>query len=151
MTKRASKQMSVTRVQVILYTVAAVAALAGLAEATYLCVLALTGETAVCGGSTSCMEVLGSAYARVGGVPVAALGALAYFGVFSCATFAAFSYVRARMFFALIVWTMFAFTLWLLYVQAFLLHAFCRYCLFSAAIIFLLSGIAVAMPTSDQR
>src|ERR1700738_2185018 len=116
--------MSVTRIQTILYTTAAVAAVVGLAEATYLSVLALTGETAVCGGSTSCFEVLGSAYARVGRVPVAALGALAYFGVFSCATFAAFGYVRARMFFALIVWMMFAFTFWLLYVLALVLHAF---------------------------
>jgi uncharacterized membrane protein len=143
--------MSVTRVQIILYTVAAIAALAGLAEGTYLSVLAFTGETVVCGGSASCSEVLGSAYAKIGMVPVATLGALAYFGVFGCATFAAFGYVRARVFFALIVWVMFAFTLWLLYVQAFLLHAFCRYCLFSAAIIFLLAGIVVAMPASDQR
>ena len=143
--------MSASRTQIILYTAAAVAALSGLAESTYLTVLALTGETAVCGGSTSCMEVLGSAYARIGGMPVAALGALAYFGVFSCATFALFGYVRARMFFALIVWMMFAFTFWLLYVQAFVLHAFCRYCLFSAAIIFLLAGIAVAMPAASER
>jgi uncharacterized membrane protein len=143
--------MSVNRVQIILYTIAAVAALAGLAEATYLSVMALTGETVVCGGSASCSEVLGSAYAKVGSIPVAMLGALAYFSVFSGATFAAFGYARARLFFAVTVWTMFAFTLWLLYVQAFLLHAFCRYCLFSAAIIFLLSGIAVAMPASDRR
>ena len=143
--------MSATRIQNILYTAAAVAALAGLAESIYLTVLAFTGETVVCGGSTSCAEVLGSAYARIGGVPVAALGALAYFGVFSCATFALFGYVRARTFFALIVWMMFAFTFWLLYVQAFVLHAFCRYCLFSAAIIFLLAGIAVAMPAASER
>jgi uncharacterized membrane protein len=145
------KQMSITRVQIILYTVAAAAALTGLAESTYLSVLAFTGETVVCGGSAGCFEVLGSAYAKIGSVPVATLGALAYFGVFSCATLAAFGYVRARLFFALAVWMMFAFTLWLLYVQAFLLHAFCRYCLFSAAIIFLLAGIAVAMPASNQR
>jgi uncharacterized membrane protein len=143
--------MSVNRVQIILYTIAAVAALAGLAEATYLSVMSLTGETVVCGGSAGCSEVLGSAYAKVGSVPVAMLGALAYFSVFSCAIFAMFGYIRARMFFAVTVWTMFAFTLWLLYVQAFLLHAFCRYCLFSAAIIFLLSGIAVAMPASDRQ
>jgi uncharacterized membrane protein len=31
-------------------------------------------------------------------------------------------------------------------VQAFLLHAFCRYCLFSAAITFLLTGLIVATP-----
>ena len=143
--------MSATRIHIILYTAAAVAALAGLAESIYLSVMAFTGETVVCGGSASCYEVLGSAYARIGGVPVAALGALAYFGVFSCATFALFGYVRARMFFALIVWMMFAFTFWLLYVQAFVLHAFCRYCLFSAAIIFLLAGIAVAMPAASER
>jgi uncharacterized membrane protein len=46
---------------------------------------------------------------------------------------------------------MFAMTLWLLYVQAFLLHAFCRYCLFSAAVTFLLTGIAVAIPPSPKR
>ena len=143
--------MFATRIQTILYCIAAAAALTGLAEATYLSAMALTGQTVVCGGSASCSEVLGSAYAKVGSIPVAMLGALAYFSVFSCATFAAFGYARARLFFAATVWTMFAFTLWLLYVQAFLLHAFCRYCLFSAAIIFLLSGIAVAMPASDQR
>jgi uncharacterized membrane protein len=43
---------------------------------------------------------------------------------------------------------MFAVTLWLLYVQAFLLHAFCRYCLFSAALVFLLTGLVVALPPS---
>jgi uncharacterized membrane protein len=39
---------------------------------------------------------------------------------------------------------MFAVTLWLLYAQAFILHAFCRYCLFSAAMVFLLAGLIVA-------
>jgi hypothetical protein len=36
---------------------------------------------------------------------------------------------------------------WLLYVQAFIFHCFCRYCLFSAAITFLLAGLVVASPT----
>lgn len=143
--------MSPTRIEIIFYTAAAVAALAGLAESIYLTVMVFTGETVLCGGSASCYEVLGSAYARIAGIPVAALGALAYFGVFSCATFALFGYMRARLFFAVIVWMMFAFTFWLLYVQAFVLHAFCRYCLFSAAIIFLLAGIAVAMPGASER
>jgi uncharacterized membrane protein len=44
---------------------------------------------------------------------------------------------------------MLAATLWLLYVQAFLLHAFCRYCLFSAALIFLLAAIVVLTPRAD--
>jgi uncharacterized membrane protein len=142
--------MSGSRTRVIFYTVAAVISLAGLADATYLTVMYLSGETAVCGGSASCFQVLGSAYSRIGRIPVAAIGALAYFGAFSFATFAAFGFTRMRTFFALIVCAMFATTLWLLYVQAFLLHAFCRYCLFSAAVTFLLAGIAVAVPPSHQ-
>ncbi len=77
-------------------------------------------------------------------MPVAAFGGLAYFASFTFATFTAFGSKRARTFFSLTVCAMFAATLWLLFVQAFLLHAYCRYCLFSAAIIFFLTGIVVA-------
>jgi len=129
--------------------IAALITLIGLGEATYLTVVYLTGETAVCGGSADCFQVLGSKYAKIGSIPVAGFGALAYFLAFSFATFAAFGYARAQKLFALLITAMFAATLWLLFVQAFLLHAFCRYCLFSAAIIFLLTGLAVARPTTD--
>ena len=134
------------RGRVILYTIAALFCTLGLADAVYLTVIALTGETAACGGQVGCQEVLGSAYSRVGKIPVAAFGVLAYFSAFTFATFAAFNYARARMFFMITVGCMFAGTLWLLYVQAFILHAFCRYCLFSAAITFLLAGLVVAAP-----
>jgi len=141
--------MTVSRFRTILYTVAAIVSLAGLADAAYLSVQALTGETLSCGGSPDCFRVLGSAYAKVGGVPVALLGALAYFTVFAFATFAAFGYARARIFLIPIVGAMFLATLWFLYVQAFVLHAYCRYCLFSAAITFLLSGLMIASPPGD--
>jgi len=62
-------------------------------------------------------------------------------------TFAAFGYARARAFLTLTIVTMFLGTLWLLYVQGFVLHAFCRYCFFSAALVFGLSAIAV-VPSS---
>jgi uncharacterized membrane protein len=142
--------MTVSRFRTILYTVAAIVSLAGLADATYLAVQALTGETLGCGGSPDCFRVLGSSYARVGGIPVALFGTLAYFSVFTFATFAAFGYVRARTFLILTVGAMFLATLWLLYVQAFLLHAYCRYCLFSAAITFLLAGLMIAVPPSKD-
>lgn len=138
-----------SRFRTVLYTIAAVAALVGLAEATYLTVLFLSGEMAQCGGSADCAQVLGSKFAKIGGIPVSGFGALAYFSVFSFATFAAFGYLLARKFLMLTVWSMFLFTLWLLYVQAFQLHTFCRYCLFSAALVFLLAGLMVATPTSD--
>ena len=140
--------MTVSRFRNILYIVIAIVSLAGLADAAYLTVQALTGETAACGGSPDCFRVLGSSYAKVAGMPMAAFGSLAYFSVFSFATFAAFGYARARLFLILTVGAMFLVTLWLLYVQAFLLHAYCRYCLFSAAITFLLAGLVIALPPS---
>jgi len=143
--------MTVSRFRTILYTVAAIVSLAGVADATYLTVQALTGETLSCGGSPDCFRVLGSSYARVGGIPVALLGALAYFSVFAFATFAAFGYARARTLLIPTISTMFLVTLWLLYVQAFLLHAYCRYCLFSAAITFLLAGLVIAVPSSQEE
>jgi uncharacterized membrane protein len=137
------------RVRTILYTVAACLAITGLAEAIYLTVMNLTGETVVCGESADCFKVLGSAYARLGRLPVAGFGALAYFTAFSCAVYAAFGYVKARTWFMVVVSLMFLTTLWLLYVQAFLLHAFCRYCLFSAALIFMLTAVVVLTPRAD--
>ena len=143
--------MTVSRFRTVLYTVAAIVAVAGLADATYLAVQAFTGETLSCGGSPDCFRVLGSSYSKVGGIPVALLGAVAYFGVFTFATFAAFGYARARVLFMLIVGAMFLATLWFLYVQAFVLHAYCRYCLFSAAITFLLAGLVIAVPSSHEE
>jgi uncharacterized membrane protein len=143
--------MSALRFRTILYTAVAIVAVAGLADATFLTVQALTGETLSCGGSPDCFRVLGSSYAKLGGIPVAMVGALAYFTVFSLATFAAFGYSRAPRFLALIAGGMFLMTLWLLYVQAFVLHAYCRYCLFSAAITFLIAGLLIAVPPSQRR
>ena len=143
--------MTVSRFRTIIYIVAAIVSLAGLADATYLTVQALTGETLGCGGSPDCFKVLGSAYARVAGIPVASFGVLAYFSVFTFATFAVFGYARARIFLVLAVAAMFLGTLWLLYVQAFLLHAYCRFCLFSAATTFLLAGLVIALPPGRDK
>jgi uncharacterized membrane protein len=143
--------MTVSRFRTILFTVAAIAALVGLADATYLSVQALTGETLSCGGSPDCFRVLGSSYAKVGGIPVALLGALAYFSTFAFATFAAFGYARARTLLIPTVGAMFLAALWFLYVQGFVLHAYCRYCLFSAAITFLLAGLVIAAPSSQEQ
>ncbi len=142
--------MTISRFRTILFTVAAIVSLAGVADATYLTVQALTGETLSCGGSPDCFRVLGSSYARVGGVPVALLGAAAYLSVFTFATFAASGYGRARTLLIPTVGAMFLATLWFLYVQAFVLHAYCRYCLFSAAITFLLAGLVIAVPSSQE-
>ena len=137
------------RARLIFLIITAVIALAGLADATYLTVSHLAGDDSVCGASHACSTVLGSKYAVIAGIPTAAFGVIAYFSVFSTATLAAFGYSRARTFLGLIVAVMFAGTLWFLYLQAFVLHAFCPFCLFSAAVTFCLAGLTLGTPTEQ--
>ena len=114
---------------------AALVALVGLADAAYLTVEHITGRSVRCMIVSGCDEVLQSRYATVAaGVPVAALGALAYFMVFSLAILAAFGYGGARRLLSPLVALMFLATLWFFYLQAFRIHAFCAYCLLSAAV-----------------
>jgi uncharacterized membrane protein len=136
------------RSPIIFYWILAIIALLGLADATFLTISHLTGDDSVCGSSTGCSTVLSSAYATIKGIPTAAFGAAAYFTVFSSAILAAFGYTRARGFLAVLVAGMFIASLYFLYLQAFVLHAFCPFCLFSAAMTFLLAGLLVALPTA---
>lgn len=137
---------SIDRVRVIIFSIAALLALAGIAETTYLTASHFAGANVVCVASATCSQVLHSVYATIAGVPLSLLGGLAYFLVFSSAILSAFGYRRAPNVLGLAIAAMFLTTLWLLYVQAFRLHAFCDYCLLSAALIFLLSGVVIALP-----
>jgi uncharacterized membrane protein len=128
----------------LLYIIVAIVSLIGLGDAIYLTIEHLAGRSVQCTIVAGCSEVLGSSYATIGGIPLAGLGALAYFTVFSCATLAAFGYSSARTLLTMVVGLMFLATLWLLFVQAFILHAFCAYCLLSAAVTLTLSGLIVA-------
>ncbi len=135
-----------TRGRILLYVAMAFLALVGLALATYLTALHLAGADVVCLSSAECSQVLHSAYASFHGVPLAALGGFAYFVAFSCAILAAFGYRHAHTMLAITIALMFGTEIWLLYLQAYVLHAFCDYCLFSAALIFLLAGLILATP-----
>lgn len=117
----------------IIYSVAALASLIGLADAIYLTVEHLSGRSVQCTVIAGCSKVLASSYATVGDLPLAALGAFAYFTTFSLATLSAFGYTRTRTLLAVVVTLMFATTLWLVYLQAFVIRAFCEFCLLSAA------------------
>src|SRR3981081_3187713 len=74
------------------YMVAALLSLIGLADAIYLTVQDLTGRHLRCTIISGCSEVLSSPYAHIGPVPLAMLGAFAYFTVFSLSILAAFGY-----------------------------------------------------------
>ena len=72
------------------YLISALLSLIGLADAIYLTVQDLTGQNLRCTIVSGCAEVLGSKYAHIGSVPLASVGAVAYFTVFSLAILAAF-------------------------------------------------------------
>jgi uncharacterized membrane protein len=139
------------RMETCLYILAAFIALLGLSDSIYLTVQHLAGRNVDCIAFTACETVLASSYAAIGKVPLAAFGALAYFGVFSLATLAAFGRRWTRRLFLCLVGAMTAVTSWLLYLQAFVLHAFCEFCLLSAALTAILSAIGLAIFLSEKE
>ena len=133
------------------YLFAALLSLVGLADAIYLTVQDLTGQNLRCTIVTGCAEVLGSKYAHLGPIPLASVGALAYFSVFSLAVLAAFSYRFAGALLLALVSVMFLMTLWLLYLQAFVIHHFCQYCLLSAAVTITLTALVLVASRVNRR
>ena len=129
---------------VTLYAAAAFISLIGLADSIYLTVEHLSGRSVRCTIVSGCSEVLSSPYATVRGVPLALLGAIAYFTVFSLATLAAFGYRWTGKLLTLVVVIMFAMTLWLLYLQAFVIGHFCQFCLLSALVTTVLMVLVIA-------
>lgn len=126
-----------------LYIAIVLLSLAGLVDALYLTVEHVTGQTVRCTIVAGCSEVLSSSYAVIGGIPLAAVGAAAYFSVFSLATLALFGYRIASKLLLPLTALMLLVSLWLIYLQAFVIGAFCQFCLLSAAISISLFVIAV--------
>lgn len=127
----------------LLYGAAALVSLVGLADTIYLTGEHISGRSVRCTIVSGCSEVLSSPYASVRGIPLALIGAAAYFSVFSLATLAAFSYKLAGTLLAVLVSLMFLTTLWLLYLQAFVIGQFCQFCLLSAIVTIILTVLVV--------
>ena len=128
-----------TKVAIIILIVA----LLGFADATYLTIEHYKGVIPPCSLVSGCEVVLTSAYSVVAGMPVSLLGAIGYLLIL-VGTFAYLDSKSTRILKYALLLTIPAFlaSLWLLYVQAFILHSYCQYCLGSAAtsiVLFVLS------------
>lgn len=117
---------------------AALVALVGLADSVYLTVKHFTAEPVPCSIVEGCEQVLTSSYAEIAGVPIAALGAAAYFLAFSLAILAAYGNRSTWALFGVQALIMAAASAWLIYLQAAVIGAFCQFCLLSAATSFTL-------------
>jgi uncharacterized membrane protein len=105
----------------------AVVAAIGAALAAYLLYVRQTGGTLVC-TSSACETVQSSPYAELFGIPVAAIGLLAYLTL-ALASWPRSELVRAAQ--AMVALIALAFSAYLLYVQLHVLDAICEWCLAS--------------------
>lgn len=141
MTDTAAPETQVRRPFPVLKTLAALLAVGGLIDSVYLTIHHYTAEPVPCGLAFDCEMVLNSPYASIGGIPLAAFGAVAYFVAFSLCLLAAFGDSRMWKLFGIQVTLMAVFAGWLIYVQAALIGAWCQFCLLSAATTLLLFTI----------
>ncbi|HMQ03662.1 MAG TPA: vitamin K epoxide reductase family protein [Pyrinomonadaceae bacterium] len=123
--------------------IAAIVALIGLADSIYLTIHHLTAEPVPCSLVSGCETVLTSAYAEFAGIPIAAFGGAAYFTAFALAVYAAYGVRVAWMLFGALSSVMAGVSFWLLYLQAFVIGAYCQFCLVSAATSVILFLIAI--------
>lgn len=112
------------------------------------------GPPVACHVTKGCNDVLTSAYSTLGGIPISWFGLAFYLAVFSCAVFElAGTAGLAR----LVYWPAmlgFLVSLSLTSIQAFVIHAYCEYCLMSAIFvtsIFLLSYFERGSPGQQSQ
>jgi uncharacterized membrane protein len=106
----------------------------GFLDSAYLTIEHYRGVAPPCSFLEGCERVTTSPYSRLLGVPVALAGALYYLALLLLTVFA-LEEGSMRAFRAALALAPLGFlaTLWFVFAQAFILRAFCLFCLFSAA------------------
>lgn len=126
----------------------AVLALVGIAVATYLWLHAIGVIGVLKCGTGGCEVVQASPYARLFGVPVALYGVVGYVTLFGISLAGAQPALATRpgptQWLAVLSGIGFLFTLYLTSLEMFVIHAWCRWCLASAAIITAIFATALA-------
>ena len=123
----------------------------GFLDATYLAAKYYLGEPVVCSLLNGCEKVTTSQYAAVFGIPVALLGTLYYLTIFILTII----YIDGRKekifrFAARLTPVGFFVSLILIYLQIFVIHALCLYCLISAATSTFLFIFAFFLPKKNE-
>lgn len=121
-------------------------ALIGLADSAYLTWLKISGGLAACGGIGDCESVNASIYSQINGIPIALLGAGAYFAIL------VFLFLESRDDFIgdwspMIVFglslTGTLYSIYLTYIEIAVLKAVCPYCVLSAIAILTIFVISI--------
>lgn len=138
------------RISRTIFIFCSILAAVGFADSSYLTAQHIRGVIPPCGASSQCEIVLTSAYATIGGVPTAALG-MVYYGLIIMLLIA-HADTGSRVALHSAAWIICVGMLGTLYfvsVQAFILHAWCYFCLASAFVTLLLFIVAVRIMRID--
>jgi uncharacterized membrane protein len=118
----------------------------GAIDSIYLLIYKLTGNSRMCLGNGGCHDVNFSPYSEIYGIPISALGILAY-AVLLGIVLLEFRLKMARENGPLIVFGIslagLAFTIYLTYLEFYVIHAICPFCVISAVIITLIFILAI--------
>ena len=131
-------------------TIALVAlAIIGLLVSVYMTIFKITSNDSMCIGSKDCSVVNDSRYSEIYGIPVAVVGALGYAAILAVLLLERnpgfFKQNGTMLLFGLSL-TGFLFTLYLIFLEIFLIKAYCPFCITSQVamtLIFILSVIRV--------
>lgn len=107
----------------------------GFVVATYLTILHYKNVLPPCSVTGNCEKVLTSAFASIGPIPLALLGSLFYLSLIVLCILILTNYKKVFLN-AFYLWVIIGFivSIILVAIQAFILHAYCQYCLTSEAI-----------------
>ncbi len=123
--------------------------LVGLGVSLYLTYIKLFHVLALCTGVGDCETVNTSKYSQVAGIPIAIFGALAYLALiflFSFETRGSFLSANAPLIEFGLSFVGFLYSLYLTYLELFVIHAICPYCVTSAlamTAVFVISAVRV--------
>jgi uncharacterized membrane protein len=140
-----------------------VVAILGFADASYLTFEHYQGIIPPCSATEGCATVLTSAYSVILGIPTSLLGALYYLAV----SIGVFLYLESKHgageikahHSAILKWTLiitalgFGMSLWFVYLQLFILHSICIYCMGSATtstVLFVTAIVMLRKSSKDQ-
>ena len=138
-----------------------IVAVLGFADASYLTFEHYQGVIPPCSVTEGCEAVLTSSYSVIFGVPTSLLGALYYLAV----AVGAFLYIESKHgageikahHASILKWTLmatalgFGMSVWFVYLQLFILHSICIYCMGSAATSTILFITAIVMLRKSSK
>jgi uncharacterized membrane protein len=121
-------------------------AILGVVDAIYLLVLKLTQNEHMCIGNHGCITVNNSAYSEIYGIPVSAYGILAYLVILVILLLEP-KWKQAKELgpYAILGISLVGvlFSAYLTYIEAYVIHSFCPFCLASAIMITLIFILAI--------